>query len=68
MREHIASEPSSKITHLGQALAILQQEVFIRNTGLLSKTNRENLGGAQEPARNMLYQPPSILLAGIHLG
>lgn len=75
MRVHIASEPSSEITaHLGQALArvILQQEILIRNMGLLSKTNQENLGGAQEerraPAQNMFHQPPSILLAGIHIG
>ena len=72
MRVHIASEPSSEITHLGQALArvILQQEILIRNMGLLSKTNQENLGGAQEGRRHQpkicsTNLPASFLLESI---
>ena len=41
-------------------------------TVLPPKTNRENLRGAERreemPAHNISYQPPRILLAGIHLG
>lgn len=71
MRVHIASEPSSEITHLGQALArvILQQEILIRNMGLLSKTNQENLE-AQEERRHQpkicsTNLPASFLLESI---